>query len=229
MIKINLLPHRALKRAARRRDFYVMAGASFAASVLIVIVGGVVISSYITTQANRNAFIKDANAKLDIQIAEIAQLRGEIDALKARKQAVENLQGDRNLPVHMLEELTRHIPEGIYLNSSIQDGMRVALNGYAQSNERIAELLRNLGNNSIWLERPELIEIRLVPVGNRRLFEFGVNVYLRRPNEKEIAEAAAKAAGAAGLREVAAAPATAPAVAAPAAAVTPAAAAAPKK
>ena len=88
MIKINLLPHRALKRAARRRDFYVMAGASFAASVLIVIVGGVVISSYITTQANRNAFIKDANAKLDIQIAEIAQLRGEIDALKARKQAV---------------------------------------------------------------------------------------------------------------------------------------------
>lgn len=192
MIKINLLPHRALKRAARRRDFYVMAGLTFAASLLIVIAGGIIFTGYIANQASRNTYIKDANRKLDGQIKEIAQLRSEIDGLKARQQAVENLQGDRNLPVHMLEELTRQTPEGVYLRSALQDGMRIALNGHAQSNERIAELLRNLGNNSVWLERPELIEIRLVPVGNRRLFEFGINVYLKRPTDKE--QQAAKAA-----------------------------------
>lgn len=210
MVKINLLPHRALKRAARRRDFYVLAGLSFAASVLIVVAGGAVISGYIAKQSSRNLYIREANKKLDGQIKEIAQLRSEIDGLKARQQAVENLQSDRNLPVHMLEELTRQTPEGVYLRAALQDGMRVSLNGHAQSNERVAEFLRNLGNNSVWLERPELIEIRLVPVGNRRLAEFGINVSLKRPTEKELQAADSKGAAAP------AAPAAAGAAAAPA-------------
>lgn len=223
MIKINLLPHRALKRAARRRDFFVMAGASLAASALIVIAGGAVLTGYISNQANRNSFIKDANKNLDNQIKEIATLRSEIDALKARQTAVENLQGDRNLPVHMLEELARLVPEGVYLRSALQDGMRVALNGHAQSNERVAELLRALGNNSIWTERPELIEIRVTGVGNRRLYEFGVNVYLKRPTDKELADGAKDGLNAAAAPANATAPAKAPVQAAstPAAPATP--------
>jgi len=219
MIKINLLPHRALKRAARRRDFYVLAGVSLAASAMIVIAGGAVLTGYISSQTGRNTFIKDANKKLDDQIKEIAQLRSEIDALKARQTAVENLQGDRNLPVHMLEELARLVPEGVFLRSALQDGMRVALAGNAQSNERIAELLRTLGNNSIWMERPELLEIRATGVGTRRLYEFGVNVYIKRPTEKEIADGTKTATA---VPANATAPASAPAP-------TPAPAAAPAK
>ena len=191
MIRINLLPHRALKRAARRHDFYIMAGASLTASILLVFAIAFIITGYITNQNHRNEYIKDANAKLDIQIKEIAQLRTEIDALKARQEAVENLQGDRNLPVHMLDELVKQTPEGIYLRSALQDGMHIALNGHAQSNERIADLLRNLGNNSAWMERPQLLEIRLVNVGGRRLYEFSVIVFLKRPTEKELRSAPA--------------------------------------
>ncbi len=212
MIRINLLPHRALKRAARRRDFYVMAGASFSAAVLMVFAIGFIITGYITNQNQRNQYIKDANTKLDVQIKEIAQLRTEIEALKARQEAVENLQGDRNLPVHMLVELVKQVPEGIYLRSTVQEGMRIALNGHAQSNERIADLLRNLGNNSSWLERPQLLEIRLVNVGGKRLYEFGVIVFLKRPNEKDLKSAAAATAA-----KTAGAPAAGTAVPAPAA------------
>jgi len=197
MIRINLLPHRALKRAARRRDFYIMAGLSFGVAAVLVFAIGFIISGYITNQTNRNNYIKAANAKLDIQIREIATLRREIDALRARQQAVENLQGDRNLPVHLLAELVKHIPEGVYLRSIRQDGLHVAMNGHAQSNERVSELLRSLGNNSEWLEAPQLIEIKLVTIGGRRLYEFGANVSVKRPitpeKAAELAAAAKKA------------------------------------
>jgi len=198
MIRINLLPHRALKRAARRRDFYVMAGVSFGISALLVFAIGFIISGYVTNQNNRNAYIRAANVKLDVQIREIANLRREIDALRARQQAVENLQGDRNLPVHLLDELVKNVPEGVYLRSLRQEGLRVSLNGHAQSNERVSELLRSLGNNSPWLERPELVEIKSVNVGGRRLYEFGANVSVKRPVDpaKESAPTAPSAAAA---------------------------------
>lgn len=181
MIKINLLPHRALKRAARRRDFYIMLGLSFASAAVLVFAVGFVINGYISDQDTRNTYIRAKNAELDQQIKEIANLQQEIASLRARQTAVENLQSDRNLPVHLLDELVRHVPEGVYLRTVRQNNMRVFLNGHAQSNERVSELLRNLGNNSPWLERPELVEIRLVNVAGRQLYEFGLNVTMRRP------------------------------------------------
>jgi len=187
MIKINLLPHREEKRKARRRDFYVMAGLSFAAAVVIVIAVGVVIDTMIANQQERNDFIKAENVKLDEQIKQIATLRQEIDALKARQQAVENLQSDRNLPVHLLDELLKQMPEGVFLKSVVQQNLKVSLDGYAQSNERVAEVLRALGNNSAWLESPELLEIKATNFGkdSRRVYEFTMNVNVKRPKDKD--------------------------------------------
>jgi type IV pilus assembly protein PilN len=116
-------------------------------------------------------------------------LREEIDSLKARQQAVEDLQSDRNQPVYLMDELVKQIPEGVYLKSFKQEGQRVTMNGYAQSNERVSELLRNFGNNSPWLERPDLVEIKSTNVGQgrdaKRVFDFTVNVDIKRPRDKE--------------------------------------------
>ena len=185
MVRINLLPHRAQKRAQRRRDFYVLAALAFGAAVVMVIAIGFVINTYIGVQTDRNDFIKVENRKLDEQIKEIASLRQDLEALKARQQAVEDLQGDRNLPVHLLDELVKQVPEGVYLQSLKQDNLRVALVGLAQSNERVSELLRNLGNNSVWLGVPELVEIKSLTVGRdgKRLFQFTVNVGINRPRD----------------------------------------------
>lgn len=185
MVRINLLPHRAQKRAQRRRDLYVLTALAFAAAVVMVVAIGFVINTYIGVQTERNNFIKAENKKLDEQIKEIASLRQDLEALKARQQAVEDLQGDRNLPVHLLDELVKQVPEGVYLQSLKQDNLRVSLVGLAQSNERVSELLRNLGNNSVWLGAPELVEIKSVTVGRdaKRLFQFTVNVTLNRPRD----------------------------------------------
>ena len=185
MVRINLLPHRAEKRAQRRRDFYVLVGLAFGAALVLVAAVAFVISTYISVQTDRNEFIKAENRKLDEQIKEIASLRQDLESLKARQQAVEDLQADRNLPVHLLDELVKQVPEGVYLQSLRQDNLRVALTGLAQSNERVSEMLRNFSNNSMWIGVPELVEIKAVTVGRegKRLFQFNVNITINRPRD----------------------------------------------
>jgi type IV pilus assembly protein PilN len=195
MVRINLLPHREARRKERKTAFVVMLiAAVFAGGLLVLLVGGV-IATRIADQNERNAFIKAENAKLAVQIKEIATLKQEIEALKARQQAVEDLQSDRNQPVYLMDELVKQVPEGIYLRSFKQSGQRVTLNGYAQSNERVSELLRNLGNSSPWLERPELVEIRAATTGQgkdiRKVFEFTVNVGIKRPRDADAVPVAA--------------------------------------
>lgn len=189
MVKINLLPHREEKRQQRKKTFVVMLVAAALVGGLVILAVGGFFASKISDQNQRNDFIKSENAKLDIQITEIASLREEIEALKARQQAVEDLQSDRNQPVYLLDELVKQVPEGVYLKSFKQEAQRLVLNGYAQSNERVAELLRNLGNNSQWLEKADLVEIRASSAGQgkdaKRLFDFTINVGIKRPRDKE--------------------------------------------
>lgn len=199
MVKINLLPHREEKRKQRKTAFAAMLGASALAGAFVVLAIGGIIAAQIASQSQRNDFIKAENAKLDVQIKEIATLREEIEALKARQQAVEDLQSDRNQPVYLMDELVKQVPEGVYLKSFKQAGQRVALNGYAQSNERVSELLRNLSNNSPWLEKPDLIEIRSVGLDQgrnaKKVFDFTVNVGIKRPRDQEQQQQAVGTAG----------------------------------
>jgi type IV pilus assembly protein PilN len=194
MILINLLPHREEKRRRRKQAFFIVLGVSALAGALVVVLWYAVLQQMISTQQARNAFLQSEIAKLDEQIKDIANLRAEIDALKARQKAVEDLQTDRNMPVHLLNELVKQTPEGIYLTSIRQEGQTVSLSGMAQTNERVSELLRNVNYNSAWLGRPELVEIKAVNVRiegreQRRLYEFSMRVALKRPQDASAAEA----------------------------------------
>ncbi|EGF30701.1 Type IV pilus biogenesis protein PilN [Oxalobacteraceae bacterium IMCC9480] len=189
MIRINLLPHREERRKQRINAFIAMMGVTAVVGALVVLLVGVVIANKISAQSQRNDYIKAENVKLDEEIKEIATLKAEIESLKARQKAVEDLQGDRNQPVYLMDELVKQVPEGVYLRAFKQEGQRVVLNGYAQSNERVSELLRNLSNNSPWLERPDLIEIKAANIGQgkdaKRVFDFTVNVGIKRPRDKD--------------------------------------------
>jgi type IV pilus assembly protein PilN len=157
-------------------------------AALVLMVGGYN-ATRIATQNQRNQVLKNANAELDVKIKKIANLKAEIEGLKARQQAVEDLQGDRNQPVYLLDELVRQTPDGVYLKSFKQDGQKVLLMGVAQSQERVAELLRNLSGNSPWLERPDLTEVRAAALEKsktgRKVVEFTLNVAIKRAREKE--------------------------------------------
>ncbi len=190
MILINLLPHREAARKRRKDLFNVGLGLSALAAGLLAGVVFLWFQSQISAQQEKNQILQTEIKKFDAQIKDIAGLESEITALRARQQAVEDLQSDRNLPVHLLTELVRQLPEGVYISSMRQEGQKVALQGVAQSNERVSELLRNLGNNSPWFSQPELVEIvagtvTLAPRDLRRVANFSIRVNLVRASEAE--------------------------------------------
>jgi len=179
MIRINLLPHREEKRKARRQQFYVLTGLISVLAGLILFLGYSVINGYIATQDERNDFLKKEIAVLDKQLVEIKRLKEQTASLLARKQIIESLQRDRAEAVHLLNEMAKQVPEGIYLSALKQEGQKITLKGYTQSNARVSTLMRNL-ESSPWLESPQLVEIKVATLGKRRASEFSVIATLTR-------------------------------------------------
>jgi type IV pilus assembly protein PilN len=187
VILINLLPHREAARKKRQDLFNVSLGASALAGGLIAGAVFLWLQAQISNQQSLNAILTQEIQKLDNQIKEIAALEAEIAALRARQQAVENLQADRNMPIHLLSELARQIPEGVYVTSMRQENQLILIQGTAQSQERVSELLRNLTYESPWFNKPELIEIIAANVAfgkqQRRVANFTMRVRMLRASE----------------------------------------------
>jgi len=194
MIRINLLPHREMRRERRKKDFIGISVLTLLLGAGVALAVAVGIGSQIDTQQARNDFIVKENEKLDAQIKEIALLKQEIESLTARQNAVENLQRDRTMPVRVLDELVKQTPAGIYFKQLRHEDRKVTLVGYAQSNEHVSSLLRSLANDTPWLERPELVEIKatslpaaanpaIATLGReaRRIFEFSLTAMVKPP------------------------------------------------
>lgn len=211
MILINLLPHREAARKQRKDIFNLSLGAAALLGGLIA--GGIFLwfQAQINLQQQKNLVLTNEIKILDGQIKEIAGLEGEIAALRARQQAVEDLQADRNQPVHLLTELVKQLPDGVFIGSMRQENQNVTLVGVAQSNERVSELLRNLANNTPWFTKPELVEIvassiAVSPREQKRVANFTILVRLVRANDALKAAAAASAALAAAPKPPASTP-----------------------
>lgn len=198
MILINLLPHREAARKKRQDVFNLSLGVSALAGGLIAGMVYLWLQGQISSQEHLNAVLTQEIKRLDEQIKDIALLEAEIAALRARQQAVENLQADRNMPVHLLTELTRQFPEGVYITSMRQSEQLVTLQGTAQSQERVSDLLRNLAYHSPWFTKPELVEIvastlTLSSKEQRRVFNFTMRARMLRASEAQQAPGATAA------------------------------------
>ena len=193
--RVNLLPHRAERRKRARQHFFVLAGATAVLGAFIVLLMHGFYANKIDTQNDRNRFLKGEIVKLDKDIAEINSLKEQIQALLARKQVIETLQADRAQTVRLLDQLVQQTPDGVYLRSVVQKGLRVNVVGYAQSNARVSTLMRNI-EGSPWLERPELVEVKATVTGDkRRVSEFNMNFSVKRAEvPKDAGKAPAKAA-----------------------------------
>jgi type IV pilus assembly protein PilN len=188
MIAINLLPHRELKRAARQRQMLVIAGGVLILGALTVLLVHSAINGMIDNQAARNQMLKDEMAKLDKDIAEIKKLKDTTKSLLDRKKVVEDLQTNRAEEVHLLDQMVRQLPDGMYLKSIKQQGNMITLQGYAQSNARVSTLLRNL-QASPWLDSPDLNEIKRVTVNGVSANEFTLKVKLTQPGQDDDSKA----------------------------------------
>ena len=175
MIRINLLPHREIKRTARRRQLGVLLVATLVFAVGVIGLGRIAISNRLDDQEDRNAYLQQEITKLDTQIKEIKKIKEETRALLERKQVVETLQSNRTEVVHLFDEIIRILPEGLYIKSIKQSGDQIELLGYAQSSARVSTLMRSL-EDSPWFEQPSLVEIKAATVNNLRANEFNLKV-----------------------------------------------------
>jgi type IV pilus assembly protein PilN len=184
MIRINLLPHRIERRRAQRRQLGILAGMFAAAGLVVAALVHTVIAGYVDAQNERNEFLKRENAKLDKEIEEIKKLRDDIQALLARKQIIESLQNDRARAVELLDQLVKQTPDGVYLKTLKQEGLKVNVTGYAQSNARVSTLMRNLQASPVIVNNqtsPQLVEIKAAEVNKKRLSEFSLNFMMKAP------------------------------------------------
>ena len=189
MMLINLLPHREVARKRRKEQFVMLAAGAALAGVVAAFLISLWYQHELDFQRGKNTYLQSEIQKLELQIKDVASLRAEMQSLKARQQAVENLQSDRNTPVQLLGQLVERVPDGVYLQSVKQEGQGVTLTGVAQSQERVSELLRNISSSEDWLTRPELIEIlstiqQIGPKEQRRVYSFTVKAQLVRAAPK---------------------------------------------
>jgi type IV pilus assembly protein PilN len=192
--RINLLPHRAERRKRARQHFVSVSGMTVGLGILVAFLIYQFYARQIEVQVDRNTFLANEIKKLDKDIADINELRNQIQALLARKQIIETLQADRAQTVHLLEQMVRQMPEGVYLKSMKQAGARVHIVGYAQSNARVSTLMRNI-EASPWLTQPVLVEVKAANVDKRRVSEFNMYLNLKRAEPpKEAAKPAPPAA-----------------------------------
>lgn len=192
MIRINLLPHRELKRAARRRQFNIMLGIAVVASLLTVVLGHSLIAARQSGQEARNTYLEQEIAKLDEQIGEIKKIREQTQALLERKQVVETLQSNRTEVVHLFDQMIRLLPEGLYLKSFKQTGDMINISGYTQSSARVSTLMRSLEDSPLF-EAANLVEIKAATVNNLRANEFVLSIKQSRPQAEEMNDKGGKA------------------------------------
>jgi type IV pilus assembly protein PilN len=195
MMRINLLPHRAEKRQARQVQFIALSVISLVLGGILVGFVQVAISTQISYQERRNTYLKQETAILDKQIAEIKKLREQTQALLARKNVVESLQSTRSDVVHLLDQMLRILPDGVYLKSLKQAGNKISLGGYSQSNARISTLMRAV-EDSPWLDSPSLVEIHAVTAGGSRVSEFSMTFNLTKAQPAAVIPPPAKPVGA---------------------------------
>lgn len=184
MIRINLLPHREIRRKQQQQQFFVMLGVFIAAGAVVWLVVHTYLNDRLADQQSRNSYLNEEIAKLDKEIEEIKKLKEQTAALLARKKVVETLQGNRAEVVHLMDQLVRQLPDGVFLKGVKQNGNRVVINGYTQSQARVSTLMRNL-EASQYLQNPGLVEIKAVALGTARVNEFTMNVDITRAQQEE--------------------------------------------
>jgi len=193
MIRINLLPHREIRRKQQQQQFFILLGGVIVIGAVVWFVVHTYLDEQHDLQMSRNKYLQDEIVKLDRQISEIQKLKDQTAALLARKRVVETLQGNRAEVVHLLDQLVRQLPDGVYLKSIKQSGPRVTINGFTQSQARVSTLMRNL-ESSPQLENPGLLEIKAVTLSGQRINEFLMNINVTRAKVEDASKKAARPA-----------------------------------
>lgn len=155
MAKINLLPWREERRKELLNEFLIMLGLVALFAGLTVGIVHFYHSQLIERQNARIGYIDKRIKEVDKKIIEIKELEKQKESLLSRMRAIESLQRDRPLIVHLFDELVSSVPDGMSVNDLKQEGPKITITGEAQSNARVSSFMRKI-EQSEWLKNPKL-------------------------------------------------------------------------
>jgi len=191
MTRINLLPWREALRKERKRQFASTAVGAIILMLVIIFYAHIHVNGLIEHQNLRNKFLQDAIVEVDASIKEIRELESAKTALLTRMNVIQDLQSRRPMVVHMVDELVKAVPDGLYLTNMKQSGNVVTLSGIAQSNARVSAFMRNL-DKSNWFDNPELDVIQIEDAKGVRSSKFTLTVRQANPDARTDGEGAKK-------------------------------------
>jgi len=196
MSLINLLPHRAVAKKLRQDRFNRHLGYSALVALLLALAMFLLLQEKITAQQKNNQVLQSHIALMDNKIKDITALQKENQVLLIRQHAVENLQFERNIPVYLMTELVKQLPDGVYITRLRMEKNKVTLQGISPSTEKVANFLQNMGADSAWFTQPELLEVvsgtaNLAPKAARKVSSFSLRFLVKRSNLAALAGSSA--------------------------------------
>ena len=159
MTKINLLPWREERRQELKRQFFVILfGVALIGAGCVYLVE-MAVQTQIENQRNRNDFIVSETKKLDAKIKEIEELKKKRERLVERMNVIQDLQGNRPVIVHVFDQLAKTVPDGVFYQSIKASGDNLTIEGMAEANNRVSNLMRNLNSSPMFAE-PSLSTVK---------------------------------------------------------------------
>ncbi len=178
MANINLLPWREEAREKQKRDYIGILALVFLVSAILVYVALSILEMMTDEQRGRNAYLQSEIQLLETQIAEIKKITERKKDIERRTEIILNLQQSRNLPTHVLDELVRIVPPGIYLSSLEKKGSLLLIEGRSESNNNVANMMRKV-KASEWLTDPNMQSIVTQNDELRQLQQFSLRVTIK--------------------------------------------------
>lgn len=173
MIRINLLPYR---EAIRKEQLRILGlWAAVCVVMLVIAYYGVYwwFDKRLDNQQQRVEYLKQEIVKLDDQIKTIADIKEKRQTMLDRLDVVEKLQSQRGAVVKVFNELASRTPVGAYFSKVEQSGNDFLLEGYADSNGQISELMRALEASPMFdapvLDIISRTELNGTPVGQFKM------------------------------------------------------------
>lgn len=144
MIRINLLPVRAIKKKETAKQQIAILGFSVGVLLAIGIAVFTVLQTKISTAKSEIERSEEELAQLKTKIGEIENIKKLQDDVKKKLDVLNQLRRDKAGPASRLAKLSEAAPDKLWLTKYSENANQVSLTGVATSEDLIADFMRNL-------------------------------------------------------------------------------------
>jgi type IV pilus assembly protein PilN len=187
MIRINLL---AVDRASTKRGALIPAAHRVTIVASLILLGtAVLVGWWFLSLRQKSNGLDDQIAKGEIETQQLRSVLAQVQKFEARKaqlqqrvSLIEQLRRGQSGPVHVVDELSKAIPERLWLTDFNQKGDDIRLDGMTTSLTGLSDFVSNL-ESSTWFKKPvDIIDSQVqTDAKTGDIFKFAIKVAFKNP------------------------------------------------